>query len=82
MLRINSHLETIDLYDLFFHIKNYKGEGDTNLDVFVDKFDEKNPTLNSNKFLLSSSEIRIHNSKFLLTDENLNTPKVLDFHTS
>jgi len=33
---------------------------------FVDKFDEKNPTLNSNKFLLSSSEIRIHNSKFLL----------------
>ena len=70
----------IDLYDLFIHIKKYQGEGETNLDVFVDKFDEKNPTLNSNKFLLSSSEIRIHNSKFLLTDENLNTPKVLDFH--
>ena len=35
----------IDLYDLFFHIKNYKGEIDTNLDIFVAKFDEENPTL-------------------------------------
>ena len=71
----------IDLYGLFFHIKNYKGEADTNLDVFVAKFDKENPALKTNKFLLSSSEVRIHNSKFLLTDENLNNPKVLDFHT-
>jgi hypothetical protein len=70
----------IDLYDLFFHIKNYKGEIDTNLDVFVAKFDDKNPSLKTHKFLLSSSQVRIHNSKFLLTDENLNNPKVLDFH--
>ena len=70
----------IDLYDLIFHIKSYQGESDSNLDVFVHKFDQKNPTLNPNKFLLSSSEIRIHDSKFLLTDENLNTPKVLDFY--
>lgn len=70
----------IDLYNLFFHIKNYEGEDETNLDVFVEKFDEKNPTLNANKFLLSSSEVRIRDSKFVLTDENLNTPKVLDFH--
>ena len=70
----------IDLYDLIFHIKSYQGESDSNLDVFVHKFDQKNPTLNPNKFLLSSSEIRIHDSKFLLTDENLNTPKVLDFN--
>ena len=70
----------IDLYDLFFHIKNYKGEIDSNLDVFVAKFDKENPTLKTNKFLLSSSQVRIHNSKFLLTNENLNTPKVLDFY--
>ena len=70
----------IDLYDLFFHIKSYEGESNSNLDVFVDKFDQKNPTLNTKKFILSSSEIRIHNSKFLLTNENLNTPKVIDFY--
>ena len=71
----------IDLYDLFFHINHYKGEIDTNLDIFVAKFDKENPTLKTNRFLLSSSEVRIHNSKFLLTDENLNNPKVLDLHT-
>lgn len=70
----------IDIYDLFFHIKNYKGEIDTNLDIFVAKFDKENPTLKTNKFLLSSTEIRIHNSSFLLTDENLNNPTVLDIH--
>jgi hypothetical protein len=70
----------IDLYNLFFHIKNYEGEDKTNLDVFIEKFDEKNQTLNASKFLLSSSEIRIRDSKFLLTDENLNTSNVLDFH--
>ena len=30
-----------DLYQLFFHIKNYKGEEDSNLDIFVEKFGEK-----------------------------------------
>ena len=71
----------IDFYDLFFHIKNYKGEADTNLDIFLAKFGRKTPGAKTNKFLLSSSEVRIHTSKFLLTDENLNTPKVLDFHS-
>lgn len=70
----------IDIYNLFFHIKNYKGEFDTNLDVFLDKFGEKNPTINTNKFLLSSTEVRIKASKFVLTDENLDTPKILDFY--
>ena len=71
----------IDLYDLFFHIKTYKDETDTNLDVFVSKFDKENPALQTNKFILSSNEVQIYNGKFLLTDENLNNAKVLDFHT-
>ena len=70
----------IDIYNLFFHIKNYRGEVDTNLDIFVDKFGEKNPSINTNKFLLSSTEVRIKASKFVLTDENLSTPKILDFY--
>ena len=31
----------IDLYGLRFHIKTYKGEEKSNLDVFVDSFDTK-----------------------------------------
>lgn len=69
----------IDLYDLFFHIKTYKGEGDNNLDVFVDKFDEQNSIEKASKFFLSSSSLNIYNSSFRLTDQNKESPEVLDF---
>ncbi len=69
----------VDLYNLFFHVKTYKGESDTNLDVFVDKFDKQNPREKTGKFLLTSSSLSINNSVFRLTDENKETPIVLDF---
>ena len=69
----------IDLYNLFFHIKTYKGESDTNLDIFVDKFDEQNPREYVAKFLLSSSSLNINSSVFRLTDENKDSPVVLNF---
>ena len=69
----------VDLYNLFFHVKTYKGESDTNLDVFVDKFDKQNPREKAGKFLLTSSSLSINNSVFRLTDENKETPIVLDF---
>jgi hypothetical protein len=70
----------IDLYSLFFHIKTYKGETDTNLDIFVDKFDSQNQSTNTNTFLLSSTNLKIINSQFFLTNQNLETPHVLDFN--
>jgi len=69
----------IDLYNLFFHIKTYKGESDTNLDIFVDKFDKQNPPEKAGLFMLSSSSLNIKNSVFRLTDENKDSPIVLDF---
>ena len=36
----------IKLDSLFFHIKTYKGESESNLDVFVNKFDRQNPNTN------------------------------------
>ena len=70
----------IDLYNLFFHIKTYKGESDTNLDIFVDKFDKQNPKKYVAKFLLSSSSLNINSSVFRLTDENKDSPVVLNFN--
>ena len=69
----------IDLYNLFFHVKTYKGESDTNLDIFVDKFDTQNPRKYVAKFLLSSSRLNINSSVFRLTDENKDSPVVLNF---
>ena len=69
----------IDVYGLTFNLKTYKGERDTNLDVFVARFDEENPQPSSGSFLLSSSDVTIYDSNFKLIDENLETDLVLNF---
>lgn len=66
----------IRLNDLYFNLKTYKGEKDTNFDRFLDAFDDGKPT--SGKFLMTADAIYIENSKFLLTDENRKVPKDLD----
>ncbi|BAO77536.1 translocation/assembly module TamB domain-containing protein [Winogradskyella sp. PG-2] len=69
----------IDIQDLVFNLKTYKGEVDTNLDVFVDKFDDDNPRVGPSEFLFSSSDVSIEDGIFRLVDENLETPKVFEF---
>ncbi|WP_238320897.1 translocation/assembly module TamB domain-containing protein [Neotamlana nanhaiensis] len=69
----------IDIENLLFNIKKYKGENKTNLDVFVEKFEDDNPTASSGNFLLSSSDVSIYNSVFKLVDENLEQPTILHF---
>ena len=69
----------IDIVDLIFNIKKYSGENETNLDVFVAKFENDNPRVNSNKFLMSSSDISIYNGIFRMTNENKDTAKLLEF---
>jgi hypothetical protein len=69
----------IDIQDLVFNLKTYKGERDTNLDVFVEKFDDDNPRVGPSKFLLSSSDVSIEDGIFKLTDENLENPKIFVF---
>ena len=54
----------IELDSLFFHIKTYKGESESNLDVFINKFDRQNPREHASQFLLSSSNLDIKNSIF------------------
>ncbi|MEP3839158.1 MAG: translocation/assembly module TamB domain-containing protein [Algibacter sp.] len=69
----------IDIENLLFQIKTYKDESQTNLDVFVDRFESDNPRTGKSNFLLSSSDVSIYNSVFMLSDENKETTKVLHF---
>ena len=70
----------IDIMDLVFHIKTYKDTTDTNLDIFVAKFDDNKPRSETSNFLLSSSDVSIYNGIFTLTDENREHPKKLHFN--
>jgi len=70
----------IDIMNLIFNVKTYKGESDTNLDIFVAKFDEDNPRPEKSSFLLSSSDVSIYDGTFRLIDENRDTQKVLEFY--
>lgn len=69
----------IDLQKVVFNLKTYKGAEDSNLDVFVDKFDDDNPRVGPSEFLFSSSDVSIENGIFRLIDENLETPKIFEF---
>ncbi|MFT4610806.1 MAG: hypothetical protein ACJA1H_000759 [Glaciecola sp.] len=70
----------IDVMNLTFNVKTYKDETDTNLDIFVAKFDEDNPRPKKSTFFLSSSDVSIYDGRFRLIDENRDTQKVLEFY--
>ncbi len=70
----------VDIEGLRFNLKTYKGEKETNLDIFVAKFDEDVPSKSEGGvFLLSSSEVSISKSLFTLIDENLDNSTVFTF---
>ena len=60
-------------------IKQYKGEKETNLDKFVAAFEDNPPKPSTGKFRLKINSITLQNSRFRYIDENLKTPRVLDF---
>src|SRR5690606_13703796 len=68
----------IDIQDLTFNIKTYKGEPLSNLDVFIAKFEEDNPGETESEFLLSSSDVSIYDGKFPMINENLEIPNILE----
>jgi hypothetical protein len=65
------------LDQFYLQIKNYKGEKDTNLDLFVDAFDDGKP--GSGKFLMKSKNVYLKNSRFVMLDYNRAIPKDVDF---
>ncbi|WP_237421166.1 translocation/assembly module TamB domain-containing protein [Flavobacterium sp. Sd200] len=73
----NLKFGTIRAEKLNFHMKTYKGENSSNLDVFVKSFDNGKP--GSGKFRLRSGRLFVTNGRYRLTNENAVTPRVLDF---
>lgn len=70
----------IDVNGLIFNLNTYKGERDTNLDVFVDKLDDGKPREpGTPPFFLSSSEVHIYDGQFRLIDENIENQETLNF---
>lgn len=77
----------IRLDGLDFHMINYKGEKDSNLDKFIGLFDDGKPSESKKKFLLTAKNIYLTNSHFKLADNNFETPVILNIkklnaHTS
>ncbi len=70
----------VDIIGLKFNLKTYKGEVDTNLDIFVAKFDEDVPSKEKSNFLLSSSDVSITDSEFRLIDENKEQSDIFTFN--
>ncbi len=62
---------------LTLNIKTKKGEKDSNLDKFIDTFDDGKPS--SGKFLMTSKKITLTNSRFIVIDYNREVPKDVDF---
>jgi len=64
---------------LFFNLRTYKGERDTNLDVFVAKLDDGKPRApGTSPFFMSSDEIHVSDGVFRCSDQNLETPEILN----
>lgn len=67
----------IRVNELTLNIKTYKGEKDSSLDKFIAAFDDGKKS--SGKFLMTSDQITVINSRFIKIDENAKTPKEVDF---
>lgn len=71
----------IDIDRLKFKLKTYKDTTRTNLDVFIDKLDDKKPRKpGTPPFYFSSSDVEISNSTFKLIDENRENTEILKFN--
>ncbi|MGA9638265.1 translocation/assembly module TamB domain-containing protein [Flavobacterium sp.] len=67
----------IKLDGVLFNLTTYKGENDTNLDVFIKSFDDGKPSSGKHTTFIAD-KASIANGHFILTDENRVVPKDLD----
>ncbi len=62
---------------LTLNVTTYKGDSDTNLDKFIDAFDDGKPS--TGKFLMTSNKMTLINCKFREVDYNREIPLDVDF---
>ncbi|WP_413998660.1 translocation/assembly module TamB domain-containing protein [Flavobacterium sp. W1B] len=68
----------IRLNGVLFNLKTYKNEKLSNIDVFINAFETGKPS-SGKRFLLKADKAYISNGHFILTDENRQIPKDVDF---
>jgi len=73
----NLQFGTIRAEKLNFHMKTYKGEKTSGLDVFIKIFDDGTP--GKGKFRLKADDLYVSDGRYRLTNENGVTPRILDF---
>jgi hypothetical protein len=75
-------LGQITLDGLNFVLKTYKDDTEHNINIFASKFDSQKPKKKTTEpFLLTSSKLRIKNSKFYLYNENTQEEPIV-FYTN
>ncbi len=67
-------LGDVSIDNLTFRMKMYKDESSDNLMTFIRKFNTGKKPSSNTKFLLTTGNVTMENSKFSYVDENLNTP--------
>ncbi len=70
--------DDIRLDGLLFNLKTYKKEKRTNLDYFIEAFHSDSPP-SKKHFLLKAVKLDITDGRFVLSDENRENPKDVDF---
>ena len=71
------YLKDVILHGLDMRIVIYKDEKHSNLDLFIESFDDGSPS--SGKFRMKANKMTVYNSRFQYIDQNLNSPQMLDF---
>ena len=71
------YLKNVIMHGLDVRIVNYKNENFTNLDKFIEAFDDGSPS--SGNFRMKANKMSVFSSRFQYIDYNLSTPKMLDF---
>ncbi|MGO1727974.1 MAG: translocation/assembly module TamB domain-containing protein [Flavobacteriaceae bacterium] len=76
-----NHLDfsTTEADSLVFKLTQYKGEESSNLDYFIDKLDDTTST-SENSTIIEFERILMTDSRFLITNENLENPEALELN--
>ncbi|HLT50734.1 MAG TPA: translocation/assembly module TamB domain-containing protein, partial [Arenibacter sp.] len=70
----------VDMERINFKLKTYRDENFSNLQVFVDKLDDKEPRAHGTPpFALNASEVTITDGRFKLINENKESGEILNF---
>lgn len=64
--------------NLTFYLTTYKGEENSNINIFVEKFENDNPK-SDKPFILKAKNLKIINGRFKVENQNRKTPVAVDF---